>query len=1222
MKDENFPFLLIDKNKNSQDEEESDFSEEKRKKSKKFELKKFEKFRPKNSNISDNDQMNLEGAESKIKSMLSLFIKDIEQENKKSDILNNNNNYNKNQKDNNTNKFKRRDTKMNSIAYSILNFGKIISNDLKFDTNKKLLNKNSIKINKNKKEKNSNSILFLPKKNQKKEGLNISRINNRSNKNVNQNISPENSKNFQKSLSLNTSNNGSISPNKKNNSIIKKSTHSSNIWDYASSDKKSKYKNISSINSFKIEKKLSPNKNKITKGSSLNDSNINLLLSIDYVQKSSDKNVKRAQSNFLQNKNSRNISSFAGGRNHAKKNVVNNKNSNYSNQIDDIDNIENKENKENKSFINNNFSKSNNIDGNLNINNFKNHLNNKLKNQKNSNNTILSEESNWSLNQESREEINKKESNNNINNTNHFLSLKNSFETNNIEHINSAVDNSKNSKISSEINFVNRKGTNFSEEKKININSKVFRHNKELKSFKKILKNSIILRPEELKLNLKTINKKNKYSSSTSLNIKIKREKRKNRSGINLLKINNKNFENLNKSDINKKSSSSTNNIKVIIPKEKTKSKISEQNLKKELKPETEEKSIPNLRRRNAIFIPKYRALRRIPKIYDSLDDEELEDEEEINHLFIHPNSNYIFYFDAILAFSSFLSFIMIPLYLAKTHNFCRKVQFDIIFIINIFIECMSILDLLLSFFRGYYNWEEQLIYKKRKIMIHYLGVWFLLDLISAIPVFIINKFYEPYCNNYELNTIRYNQILDKLHYLFLCNRLIKLYKMFNNNQAYKLLSNKINEKLSLIISISFVFLALNYLGCLYIFIARNSYPNWILTTNLDTSSFFNIYICSIYILIMAITTVGYGDITCYSFCERIFQLFILLVGISAYSWSVTSFSNYIKKINEKSADFERKKQILDEIKRNNQNLPDELYDKILRFLKFKNFHEKKLKNIIFDCLPISLKNNLICQMYKPIIKNFIFFKNFQNTDFIVRVILAFRPIIADKNDILINNDDLVEDIMFVKHGILSVELPINISNPQKNIDKYLNMSVLKEAKKSDDVNEGNTTILYTKLNDKLYNNNKNTNFKSTIKNFSDSKKNNYDFAGTRIGLNSALFSSGFGTDFSLKKKITFSDKEKDEIKYVKILCIRKNEHFGDVMMFLEKRSPLRVRVKTKKAELFFLKKMDAINISISYPNIWRRINKKSVFNFEQIRKSINKIVDIYCSIKRINSFG
>ena len=99
----------------------------------------------------------------------------------------------------------------------------------------------------------------------------------------------------------------------------------------------------------------------------------------------------------------------------------------------------------------------------------------------------------------------------------------------------------------------------------------------------------------------------------------------------------------------------------------------------------------------------------------------------------------------------------------------------------------------------------------------------------------------------------------------------------------------------------------------------------------------------------MAVTTVGYGDITCYSMNEVFFQLLILIIGIIGYSWVVSFVSNYIVKRNQKSIDFDKKKQILDEIRISHTNLPDELYDRILRYLKFKNFQEKKFKNIIFD---------------------------------------------------------------------------------------------------------------------------------------------------------------------------------------------------------------------------------------------------------------------------------
>jgi hypothetical protein len=88
---------------------------------------------------------------------------------------------------------------------------------------------------------------------------------------------------------------------------------------------------------------------------------------------------------------------------------------------------------------------------------------------------------------------------------------------------------------------------------------------------------------------------------------------------------------------------------------------------------------------------------------------------------------------------------------------------------------------------------------------------------------------------------------------------------------------------------------------------------------------------------------------------------------------------------------------------------------------------------------------------------------------------------------------------------------------------------------------------------------------------------------------------------------------------YLRILDIRKNEHFGALLMFLNKRSPLSLRVKTKKAELFFLKKIDAVEISTSYPNIWKRVNKKSFHNLKQIKTIMKKIIKHFCETYGIN---
>ena len=506
----------------------------------------------------------------------------------------------------------------------------------------------------------------------------------------------------------------------------------------------------------------------------------------------------------------------------------------------------------------------------------------------------------------------------------------------------------------------------------------------DFKSIRQKIKKNIILRPEEDKENRKKENKKDNYKNpkkfySASNLIKPTAFAGISKTNKEFLHSNTIGFDKdaPNQELVNNYEENIINNEKDInnnIEKEKEKSESSK------------EYSFHSIKRKSILICEKYRKITRKGVVYDSLDDEELEDEEEINRFYINPNSYFSFYFDLTLFIINILSFIEIPLYLAMNLNFCFSHRFSFSDTLNFLNEILNILDFLFGFFRAYYNWEEQLIKKNDKIIKKYLFGWCLFDLISCIPVYSLIKIFEPICDD-NSKPLFYDSILDNIYYLFIINRLLKLLKIFSKNQWWKYISNKLSDFVRVFFNICLIMLALNYTACLYIFIARNSYPNWILTSGLDINEFKNIYICAIYVLIMTLTTVGYGDITCSSLKERIFQLVLLIIGIIAYSWLISSFSSLIQKINEKSIEYEKNKSILDDIKINNPNLSDSLYEKILQYFRFKYFHEKNVKNIIFDCLPVGLKNNLIFEMYKPIIKNFIFFKNFQNIDFIVQVI-------------------------------------------------------------------------------------------------------------------------------------------------------------------------------------------------------------------------------------------
>ena len=68
----------------------------------------------------------------------------------------------------------------------------------------------------------------------------------------------------------------------------------------------------------------------------------------------------------------------------------------------------------------------------------------------------------------------------------------------------------------------------------------------------------------------------------------------------------------------------------------------------------------------------------------------------------------------------------------------------------------------------------------------------------------------------------------------------------------------------------------------------------------------------------------------------------------------------------------------------------------------------------------------------------------------------------------------------------------------------------------------------------------------------------------------------------------TLNNIRKKKFKYIKLYYIRKGEQYGEIPMFLNKPSNFILRVRSPKAELLFLKKIDAIEISSNYPNIWK----------------------------------
>ena len=410
----------------------------------------------------------------------------------------------------------------------------------------------------------------------------------------------------------------------------------------------------------------------------------------------------------------------------------------------------------------------------------------------------------------------------------------------------------------------------------------------------------------------------------------------------------------------------------------------------------------------------------------------------------------------------------------------------------------------------------------------------------------------------------------NKRIYILLLIKAIKIYKIHEDNSTISSLvdyfskNEIIDDNLHIIEMIFFFLSCLNISTCLYIFLGKNSNPSWIVAMNIQDENYFDIYLASLYFIIVTITTVGYGDIIGNTFPEIAFQILLLILGTIAYSFIISYFSNYIIKTNQKSMNFEKK---LNEIKLHHPNMRYTLYNEVLRNLHNEQFYEKKDKQLLFQCLPYSLKNQLIMEMYKPIIKNFIFFKDIDNSDFIVKVATSLKPLISIKGDLLIQEGDFVKEIFFIKKGMIGLNISIDLNNLECSIHKYFNLIKIEET------NMHNMHIKSSQLQ-------------------KESKK--------------LLSDNYFDSSFSHKND-DLNNNENCNIKDINIIEIRTKEHFGEILMFLNERCPFNARIRTKTAELLILRKVEAIEIYSIFPNIWKRINKKSLYNMEQIYLKIKK---------------
>ena len=610
--------------------------------------------------------------------------------------------------------------------------------------------------------------------------------------------------------------------------------------------------------------------------------------------------------------------------------------------------------------------------------------------------------------------------------------------------------------------------------------------------------------------------------------------------------------------------------------------------------------------------------------LFDSLDEDEFEEEKKNDYMeiSISPNNIFIFVFDFLLFISTFYLLVFTPYFLSKTNCFCNFENNKVV-VINVIIEILFILDVIISFFRGYYDFEFNLIKQNKKIAINYLSGHFTWDLIEALPIYYysllkcnLDENLNSFCQEYSMST---NLIIIKLLLSLKLLKIMKIAKKEKNRNSkflYELICRN-NFKIEKIIDLSalifYCFLFLHYLVCLYLFLGKQSYPNWLSNIKIQNNNFASKYIISFYFIITTMSTVGYGDITCQSSIERIFQIILLTIGIVAYSFIVSKMGNYFKNESHSLTKLNKDTNILEEIRIAYPTMPFELYKKIYHHLLHRFKKEKKLGlNILMNSLPFSIKKQILFTVYQEQIKNFIFFKNCDNSNFIFKILSNFILFSCKKDEYIVYEGERVSNIIFVKEGCLSLELSINIDDPHTSLENYLTKNFVGVEPKKNNMAD----TLFSQIGASYL-----------------SKKSEINFSGLKTRIGDVL---NFGKNGLINKNEhnTFTDEEESKVyreagkidigdevnfenhgtnyQHIKVVDIRKNEYFGYYNIHKDKNAPLSLKVKSKFAELFLINKQTVNDIKKEYPNICKKIYNISLYNLVTIKKLTFRILKSY----------
>jgi len=286
-------------------------------------------------------------------------------------------------------------------------------------------------------------------------------------------------------------------------------------------------------------------------------------------------------------------------------------------------------------------------------------------------------------------------------------------------------------------------------------------------------------------------------------------------------------------------------------------------------------------------------------------------------------------------------------------------------------VDSIFAIDIILTFFIPITK-KELIIYSHLKIALHYLKLWFWVDIISIFPVELVFTTIGSKNYTYLVRISKFPRLYKFLRGAKLL-RTIKMKKKGKKSVIAKFITYLISSKhlFLQIIPIYLIGLVLAHLfACLWYFLASNSESsdNWLVVTDYIDERTFDKYCAAAYFVYTTMTTTGYGDIVPRTMNEYLFSVILTFTGVTFFSLIYSSMIKKHKEYAELQGAFAAKRSFLNDLYKMKIISP-QINKEMLMIINehlIHNLEEKDSKRPLFK----GVKPAYVLKMYSEVCKN------------------------------------------------------------------------------------------------------------------------------------------------------------------------------------------------------------------------------------------------------------